>query len=143
MNVLFVLFAYQMGHAEAPAEWPPETTVKDMVKRINQRYDDFFEYRRDQEERWSKQNQAVGERKKLEAEHVRGMEKAREEYVKNRRASPSLEHLRVKFEAEEKERQAKAEMQRRRYVDRRNEIEQYIKKGRAIPELKEFDLEGY
>jgi len=118
-------------------------SLEQMVKRINDRYDDFFRYHRQMEERWEIRRRSLGERKKLEAAHAARMERARQEYIKARRERPSDEPLRLRWEAQEKERLAHLEMLRRRYVQQRDLAEQYLKKGRQIPGMKEFDLEGY
>lgn len=115
----------------------------DMVKRINERYDDFFNWHRSQEERMKRFNHGVDERKNIEKAHAQRIEKARVEYVKARRARPSDESLRLKWEAGEKERSAQNEMLRRRFVQQKDAADQYLLKGRKIPELKEFDLENY
>ena len=111
------------------------------VKRINERYDDFFRHREAQEERWEKRRGSADERKKREEQHARELEKAREDYVKSKSARPSDEALRLKWEAAQKERASEQEMLRRRYVDQQIDTEQHLKKGRQIPEMKEFDLE--
>ncbi|NJM10439.1 MAG: hypothetical protein HC883_06215 [Bdellovibrionaceae bacterium] len=77
-------------------------SVEEMVKRINQRYDDFFRYHRELEERWEKRRASADERKKLEQAHAQRLENARQEYVKTRRARPSDEPLRLRWEAEQK-----------------------------------------
>lgn len=125
------------------AETDSDLGQAEMVKRINERYDDFFRHRQAQEERDRKTQGSRDERKKIEKAYAAEMEKARQEYVRSRKARPSDEALRLRHEATEKERAANLEMLRRRYVERRDMAEQYLKKGRQIPELKEFDLEGY
>lgn len=117
--------------------------VKDMVERINKRYDDFFRYHRDMEERLAKLEGGRGERKKAESAYYAKIEEARVAYVKNKKPKNSDEALRVRWEQEEKERKEKFELFRRRHVQARDEIERYRLKGRKIPELKEYDLEGY
>ncbi len=141
--VLFALNLTQPCSAEDTAAAGPNMSVERMVKRINERHDDFFRYHRELEERWEKRRATIGERKKLEEAHALKVEKAREEYVKVRTKRPTDEASRLRHEAAEKERLAHSEMLRQRYVQQRDTVEQYLKKGRAIPELKEFDLEGY
>lgn len=136
---LFVLIALQSPQAQEAAT----TSVPQMVKRINDRYDDFFRYHREREERWNRSRKGVDERKTLLKQREASLEKARKAYVKARKARPSDEADRLRAEAALKERQANHEMLRRRYVNQRDTIEQYLKKGRQIPELKEYDLENY
>lgn len=118
-------------------------SVSQMVERINERYDDFFKYHRHLEERWERLKIGADERKKMVREHHKKIEIARQEYVKSRRARPSDEPLRLKWEQEQKNRQEQIEMLRQRYVQKRDTVEQYLKKGRQIPGLKEFGLEDY
>lgn len=143
-----MLFAFQLAQpcsAEDTSAGGQALSVERMVKRINERHDDFFRYHRELEERWEKRRGTIGERKKLEAIHAEKVEHAREEYVKSKasRVRPTDEASRLRHEAAEKDRLAQNEMLRLRYVKQRDTVEQYLKKGRAIPELKEFDLEGY
>jgi hypothetical protein len=118
-------------------------TLPEMVERINQRYDSFYQWRREREERENRFQNGREERKNMEREHHAKLEVARQEYVKTRRVKPSDEPLRLQWERGEKERAQNIEMLRRRYVDLRATVERYLKKGRTIPELLEFDLEGY
>ena len=113
------------------------------VDRINKRYDDFWRYMKAREERLERSQINNGERKKVEQERMEKLERERQKYVLERKAQPSLEHLRPQYEAQLKEQQEKMELLRRRYVEQRDETEQYLKKGRQIPEMKEYDLEGY
>ncbi len=122
---------------------PMSEFVKEMVERINQRYDDFFRYHREMEERMARFEVGRGERKAAEKRYYDELERARVEYVKNKKAKDSTEHLRVQWEREEKERREKMEMFRQRHVRARDEIERHLLRGRKIPELKEYDLEGY
>lgn len=140
---LILLFALQFALPMCWAETDNDLGEGEMVKRINERYDDFFRHRQAQEEREQRTQGSRDERKKIEKAHAAGMEKARQDYVRSRKARPSDEASRLRHEAAEKERAANLEMLRRRYVQRRDVAEQYLKKGRKIPELKEFDLEGY
>lgn len=140
-KAFIVLFALSIG-AYCGAE-DTSLSVEAMVKRINERYDDFFRFHREQEQRWQKMRSGVDERKQRERAHAERLERAREQYVKTRRERPSDERLRLRWEADQKERAEQYELFRKRYVQRRDTVEQYLKKGRQIPEMKEFDLEGY
>jgi biopolymer transport protein ExbB/TolQ len=142
-NSAILLFALLFSLTVSWADTGSEVSHAEMVKRINERYDDFFIHRQAQEEREQKTQGSRDERRKREKAHAEEMEKARKDYVRSRKARPSDEALRLRHEAAEKERAANLEMLRRRYVQRRDVAEQYLKKGRKIPELKEFDLEGY
>lgn len=124
------------------AESTPET-VQEMVERINRRYDDFFRFHRDMEARNQARLRGRDERKELERAHRAELERAREAYVKQRRPKGSDEALRRKWEEEQKARAEELEIYRKRYVEKRDRLEEYRRKGRAIPEMKEYDLEGY
>lgn len=130
---LGLLFPLNSLMADVPGE----------IERINQRYDDFWRQRKAREERAEKSQVSNDDRKKAEKARVQKLEEERQKYVKERKARPSLEHLRPQYEAQLKEQQEKNELLRRRYVEQRDETEQYLKKGRRIPEMKEYDLEGY
>lgn len=143
IKCLIMLFFCVGGAVHASPNLEVTGSVEEMVERINQRYDDFFRWHRQQEERWKRFEVGTQERKKMEKEHAEKLEHARVAYIKARRERPSDEPLRIKWEKEQKERQEHIEMLRRRYVDQRDTIEKYLKKGRQIPEMKEYDLEGY
>lgn len=144
---LFILIAATITlpcSAEDTVASSSPASVEQMVKRINERYDDFYRYRREQDERDERLKKAAsGERRATEKMRAENLEKARQQYVKQRKARPSDEALRLRHEAAQKDRNANLEMVRKRYVQQRDTAEQYLKKGRMIPELKEFDLEGY
>ncbi len=112
-------------------------------ERINQRYDDFFRYIHEREERLERQQKGHDDRKKAEEARAEKLEREREKYVLERKSRPNMEGLRLKYEEKLKEHQEQMELLRRRYVQQRDEIEQYLKKGRMIPAMKEYDLEGY
>lgn len=120
-----------------------DPAIKKQLAEINARYDDFFRWIKARDERYERSQVATGERKKAEKAHAEFLERAREKYVKERKAKPDTEPLRLKWEQQVKEEKEQMELLRRRYVERRNEVEQYLKKGRTIPEMKEYDLEGY
>lgn len=113
------------------------------LEQINKRYDDFFRWMKAREERYEKSQIATDERKKAIKAREEKLEQERKKFVAERKAKPNTEPLRIKWEAYLKERQEQMELLRRRYVEQRNETEQYLKKGRTIPEMKEYDLEGY
>lgn len=112
-----------------------------VVERINERYDDFFRYHRHLEEREKARDKGRGENKKMLAEHEARMEKARLEYIKNRRPAPDRADLELKAEQERKERNRRLEIARRCYIQQRNQGEALLKRGRMIPGDKEYELE--
>jgi cupin superfamily acireductone dioxygenase involved in methionine salvage len=139
--LVLLMFSSLMCGAEATQQ--NVLSVQDMVERINQRYDDFFRYHRGMEERAKRFEHGRGERKAAEKAHYDSLERARQRYVETKKPRNSDEPLRIQWEKEEKERKEKFEMYRQRHVRTRDEVERYLLKGRKIPELKEYDLEGY
>lgn len=133
VNLALIFTAYS-----APAALPEKE-----LELINKRYDDFFRWLKARDERYEKSQIATDERKKSLKAREEKLEREREKFVLERKAKPNTEPLRIKWEAYLKERQEQMELLRRRYVEQRNETEQYLKKGRMIPEMKEYDLEGY
>lgn len=119
------------------------TVPEKELEQINKRYDDFFRWIKARDDRYEKSQIATDDRKKAIKAREERLEREREKFVLERKAKPNTEPLRIKWEAYLKERQEQIELLRRRYVEQRDEAEHYLKKGRAIPELKEYDLEGY
>ncbi len=118
-------------------------SMKEILDDINRRYDDFFRYQNYLTERLDRMQHGVADRKEAERDRQKELERARKEFVMSRKARPNDEPLRLRWEAEQKERAAQNEMLRRRYVERREYLESYLNKGRKIPEMKELDLEDY
>ena len=118
-------------------------SMAEMLEYINRRYDDFFRWHREQEVHQESLRNAASDRKQKERARAERMERARLQLVQSRRAQPSRESLRLQWERQLKERAEEQEMLRRRFVEKRDYLEQYMKKGRQIPQLKEYDLEGY
>jgi hypothetical protein len=136
VNLVLILSPLAASAAEVPLP-------KKELQEINARYDDFFRWLKARDERYERSQVTSDERKKAEKAHAEMLEKAREKYVKERKAKPDMEPLRLKWEQQVKAEKEQMELLRRRYVERRDEIEQYLKKGRTIPAMKEYDLEGY
>lgn len=144
MDRIMRLFVYiGLLFTISPVFTPCHGEIMTPVERINKRYDDFFRYIREREERFERSQKSNDDRKKIEHARMERLEKARQKYVMERKARPNLDYLRVQYERELKEHQEKMEMLRRRYVEKRDELDQYLKKGRQIPEMKEYELEGY
>jgi hypothetical protein len=112
------------------------------IDRINKRYDDFFRYRRQLEERDRAREKGRGDLHKGEQAREKALEKARLAYLKNRRPAPDHE---AKYEAEmlrhQKERKDELEAARRCYVESQDKAEKLLKRGRMIPGNAEYDLE--
>jgi hypothetical protein len=140
-----IVFLFAVLPLVCGAQDTPESSlfVKDMVERINKRYDDFYLYHREMEERASRFEQGRGDRKVTEKAYYAKLEQARVAYVQAKKPRGSMEHLRAGWEQQEKDRRDKQELNRQRHVRSRDEVEKYLLKGRKIPELKEYGLEGY
>lgn len=113
------------------------------VEKINERYEDFFRYRRYLEERLEKLEEGQGDRQAMLREHARRLEAARKMFVESEQAKPSDEPLRVKWEAEQRARELEREKLRLKHVAERDQLEAYRLRGRKIPEMKEYGLDEY
>ncbi|HMN67473.1 MAG TPA: hypothetical protein PKC28_02945 [Bdellovibrionales bacterium] len=136
LNVTFSLFS-----VASFADQSPE--LKRSLEQINERYDDFLQVHDAQERRQERIDAQRGNRRAEEKARAHALEKARVEFIQSKKKRESDEPLRVRWEKEQKGRQEEFEMLRARYVDRRDTVEQYLRKGREIPPMKEFDLEDY
>jgi len=130
--------------APAPSspECPSDTQgYEEMVDRINQRYDDFFRVQREREEREEQREAARGDIRKAERERQARLEEARQEYIRNRRPKPDTRAAELEWEQQQKEKAKVNEASRHCYVQNRAKGEAILKRGRAIPGMKEFDIE--
>ncbi len=110
---------------------------------INERYDDFFRYQQAKEEREARLASGIGEVKALREKHALELKRAAQEYKREKKDHAKEEALRVEWEKAQKERDKDMEARRICEVQQRRAAEQLVKKGRKIPELKEFDLEDH
>ncbi len=111
------------------------------VERINQRYEDFFRYQRQLEEH-TREVEAGAPQVKIQQEiREKELERARRQYRSVPKDYAREEALRIEWEKSQKDRVKQIELARLCEVQQRDAAEQILKKGRKIPELKEFDLE--
>ncbi|NJL25004.1 MAG: YeaH/YhbH family protein [Calothrix sp. SM1_5_4] len=75
--------------------------------------------------------------------HEKRLALARNEYIKSRRPKPDTRAAELQAELDSKKRQRSLEDARRCYLRQREQAEALLKRGRSIPEMKEFDLEDY
>lgn len=134
--------------SSVPAAFAAECDLSDpMAKRkidyINERYDDFFRYHQAREEYEVRREAGVPEVKALKEKQALEIRRAAQEYKREKKDYAKEEALRIEWEKEQKEKVKKIELARLCEVQQRRAAEQLIKKGRKIPELKEFDLEDY
>lgn len=137
--LLLILFFPMLGWADCP----PQDVDRSAVDRINRRYDDFFRYQREREEKANRANLGAEEAKAQREAHLQRMEAARKAYTRQPKDEAREEALRLQWEEMQKKRVAQMEAARKCEVEKRAAAEQLLQRGRKIPELKEFDLEDY
>ncbi|MBX3023062.1 MAG: hypothetical protein KF799_15405 [Bdellovibrionales bacterium] len=138
---MLILFHLAPAYAAVQCDAKDTAGREKMVERINERYDDFFRYQRHLEERERARDKGRGENKAMLKEHEAKLEKARLEYIKNRRPPPDRRELEKQAEAADKERKQRMELARRCYVEEQNAAEAVLKRGRKIPGNQEFGLD--
>lgn len=114
-----------------------------VIEEMNQRYDDYFAHQRAKDRLDEQRQTSALEVKKQRQEHDARLEAARIEHLKMNPRRSEDERLRLQWEAEQAERREEAEMARRRFVRKQDRLEDLRRRGRTVPELKEYDLEGY
>lgn len=139
-SILLIVFSLEVQANEC---LPDDTDVQGQVKKINERYDDFFRVQREREEHVRRLEASRENLRKKREDRERELEKARVEFIKNRRPKSDTSKLEAEFDAQLKARDRRLEVARRCYVNRKNAAEQMLKKGRAIPGLTEFGLDEY
>ncbi|MGE4132648.1 MAG: hypothetical protein AB7F86_13475 [Bdellovibrionales bacterium] len=142
--LLPILFLFCSG-IWAQVQCPPLRAGdgSDIIRNLNRRYDDFFAYKEAKERRLERINRASGEVKAWRETREVALERARQEYTRIPKDYAREEALRIKWEAEQKERAHQLELARLCEVQQRDAAGQLLKKGRQVPGLKEFDLEEY
>jgi hypothetical protein len=143
MGIVWVYFSLMLSLL-IPHHCGAEATDDDqspMVERINQRYDDFFRRQRAMEEEERQRDKKANEIKRVREEHEKRIEEARREYVKSRRKVVEDPRLEQQWLEHEKDVKQQNDQFRKRYVKRRDAVEAIRRKGRRIPEMKEYDLE--
>lgn len=111
------------------------------IQRINQRYDDFFQYQEGKERHQRKLEEGVAEVKALKETREKELERARQAYRSTPKDYAKEEALRIEWEARQKEKTKQMELARLCEVQQRAKAQDILKRGRKIPEVKEFDLE--
>lgn len=140
---ILILSTSTQVHA-ATCEAPESATAgKSKVDYINERYDDFFRFQQAKEEREAKIQKGVAEVKELREKHELELRRAAQDYKREKKDYALEDRMRIEWEKTQKERDKRVEMARLCEVQQRRAAEELLKKGRKIPELKEFDLEDY
>lgn len=138
---LLSLILFAGGALHAQMQCPPTKMDHSRVERLNERYDDFFRYQRAKEEHDAKLERGVPEVKARREIHEKELERARETYAAKSKDTEREERLRVEWEKQQKLREAERVEARRCELLSRHEAELAEKRGRKIPEMKEYDLE--
>lgn len=139
MALLTLVFLPGLAWANCGADGSINTNID----RINSRYDDFFRHRRDQEERDARSQVGVEEVLAAREAREKRLEEARATYSRVPKDEAREEALRVEWEKGQKQRQLQMAQAANCEVDRRSAAEEVLKRGRKIPEMKEYELEDY
>lgn len=140
----FLLLLALMAPALARASCGDDTTAKEeakMVERINQRYDDFFSRQHELEADRERREKESGEIKELRQQIVAEHEKARADYVKNRKKAVVDPRLEKEWNESEMAWKEQNKMARNCFVRSRDAVRVIEKKGRRIPGNREYDLD--
>ncbi len=141
-----ILLAHSLPAFGVDAGVPCDTQdvrARSKIDYINERYDDFFRYQEAKEKHEARLQTGVDEVKAAKEKRELEMKRAAAEYNRTRKDYAKEEALRIEWEAKQKELAKRVELARLCEVQQRRAAEELLKKGRKIPELKEFDLEGY
>lgn len=131
-----VLFLPHQCGAEAT-----DQETRQMVERINERYDDFYRRQREDEELAIKRDQAAKDINAIRLEQQKAMEKARETYVKERKLEAPNPQWEQEWNQQQQAWKEQNKMAGQRYVRERDFVESIERKGRMIPQMKEYDLD--
>lgn len=145
ISAIFVVHALparaEAGGTAACDTADPKARTK--IDYINERYDDFFRYQEAREKHEARLQMGVDEVKAAKEKRELEMKRAAAEYRRTKKDYAKEEALRIEWEKAQKERDKRIELARLCEVQQRRAAEELLKKGRKIPELKEFDLEHY
>jgi hypothetical protein len=139
--ILMFLIPLSPAHAAVSCDAVDLERMQKEIERINQRYDDFFRERREREEHAEHLQQGVPQVKIEQEARAKELEKARQAYRAVPKDYAKEEAMRLQWEAAQKEQVKKMELARLCEVQQKAKVEELLKKGRKIPELKEFDLD--
>ena len=106
------------------------------------RYKDFYAHLKRAEKAEQRRLAGIPDVKKYRADKAARKEAARQKFVAQRKAAPSKEPLRLKWEAEQEKIRQKKEKQRSLYVMRRDEIRRLLNTSKRIPPELELGIES-
>jgi hypothetical protein len=106
---------------------------KQMVERLNQRYQDYFIHEKDARRFETQREKGVAEVKKERTQEEKLQEKARLAYIQARRKTPDPTPNRLKWEGDQRREAKAAEREREAYVQKKSRISRLEKTARQIP----------
>ena len=112
------------------------------IKRLNERYEDFFAHRRHEKEFEKMREKAYREVIALREKWDEQMDVARRNFIKNRPPPPNLDAAYREWAADEKKYQKEYDHWQQQYVDLKDRIERLEKTAKKIPENLEYDLDN-
>lgn len=145
MNYLFALclLVSSLAGAQAQENIPendPEI-YRQEVDQLNERYTDFFS--RDEEIRryYRAINQGIPDVKSERKADRAEADRARREFIAERKGKPDTAPLEAEFEAEKRADQRQHERYRKDYVGQRTQLRRISQSARKIPENRDAGLE--
>lgn len=123
----------------------PQTRASDedwRVKRLNERYDDFFARRKQIEEYDAKREAGAAEVEKENTKWDEKMDKAREQFIASRPPPPNLDAAYQEWAKEQEKFEREHEQARDSYVSVEKRVESLEKTAKKIPEDLEYDLDN-
>lgn len=108
---------------------------------LENRYRDFYDHLQRIEKTNKKRLSGVGEVKRERDRRLKAQEQSRKRFVAERRAAPSTEPMRLRWEAEQKKLAQKREKLRSYYVIRKDELRRLLETSRRIPPETELGLD--
>jgi hypothetical protein len=112
------------------------------VRRLNERYDDFFAHAKREREFDKEREAGAGEVKKADTQWDREMAAAAREFIKNRPPPPNLDAAYHEWESEQKKYAQQHEADREQYVRVKDRIERLEKTSKKIPANLEYGLDN-
>lgn len=131
-HILLPVFIFSLPITWAMAQ-STDSDFKRMRQRINQRYEDFFEHEQRQKRFDTKRRKgASAVEKQRKAEQV-AKEKARERYIRNRKAKPGTAALEKAWEAKQARLERERLKKEENYAEQRKRIQRMEATSKQIP----------
>lgn|GEM_PF-6883907 len=112
------------------------------VKRLNERYDDFFARRKQLDEFEARREAGATEVEKGNAKWDQQMNNAREKFVESRPPPPNLDAAYQQWADEQKKFEREHEQAREEYISVESRVQKLEKSAKKIPEDLEYDLDN-